>query len=62
MRSEKHQLHSGDLVEIYAPLSKYHGFYALVLCGPNTLNIYNVLIQEDMIQTRFAFNELRRIN
>jgi len=52
----------GDLVEIYAPLSKYHGFYALVLSKPNSLNIYDVLIQEDMIQKRFAFNELRRIN
>jgi len=52
----------GDLVEIYAPLSKYHGFYALILSKPNSLNIYDVLIQEDMIQKRFAFNELRRIN
>lgn len=52
----------GDLVEIYSPLSQYHRFYALILSEANKLNIYTVLIQEYMLEKRFAFNELKRIN
>jgi hypothetical protein len=52
----------GDLVKIDSPLSMYHGFYALIISGPNILNIYNVIIQDGMLEKRFAFNELERIN
>ena len=52
----------GDLVKVDSPLSTYHGFYALILSGPNILNIYNILIQDGMLEKRFAFNELERIN
>lgn len=62
MYDKRYDLYSGDLVEIYSPLSKYHGFYALIIDGPNTYGVYNILIQEDFEVRSFAYGELERIN
>jgi len=52
----------GDLVELYSPLSKHHGCYALIISGPNVYGVYTVLLQEDMIERNFASGEMERIN
>ena len=52
----------GDLIEVYSPLSKHHGYYALIVSGPNVYGVYTVLIQEDMEKRNFASSEMERIN
>ena len=61
-RNRQFQYKIGDLVEIYSPLSQHHGYYALVIAGPNVYGVYTVLIQSGMIKRNFAFGELERIN
>ena len=62
MYDKRYDLRSGDLVEIYSPLSKYHGFYALIISGPNMYGVYNIIIQEDSEVRSYAYSELERIN
>lgn len=52
----------GDLVEIYAPLSRYHGYFALIISGPSSHGTYLIFIQESMTKRTFSFSELERIN
>ena len=59
---KKFDLNIGDLVKIYAPLSRNHGFYALIVDGPNVYGVYTVLLQEDMTKRNYAYGELERVN
>lgn len=62
MHDERYDLFRGDLVEIYSPLSMYHGHYALIIDGPTIFGVYKILIQEDLEVRSFAYSELERIN
>jgi hypothetical protein len=62
MHDERYDLFRGDLVEIYSPLSMYHGHYALVVDGPNVYGVYKILIQENLEVRSYGYSELERIN
>ena len=49
-------------MKIYSPLSQHHGYYGLIISGPNEMHLYTILFQENMVKRNFAFNELERIN
>ena len=59
---KRYNLCRGDLVEIYSPLSMYHGHYALVVDGPNVYGVYKILIQENLEVKSYGYSELERIN